>query len=852
MQRFISVILGTVILMLGSSLSAATLSGTIKNAQGDGIANMQVRLWAPGAKGFVISQTTTTPVGGSFTFSNISAGEYMLDTRPAMNGPDYADTWYDVAPPVSGGLIIADADRIEVADGDNLTGYDITVQASGMLRANVGAQNIARLANIRVRVESTTDHRYHHNDTTKALPADWAFVARGLVTNHQYRVIYYDPTSVYGLVTVNGPLTPGMVVPATVLPAGPVPDDNEPNDSAGTATEISALPFQMDASLHSNPRFVGGQVVHGEVDWYCRDVAEGDRLLARVHSEIEIDGVMRPHPWFDSILGFYNSTGTQQILYNDDDPAGGTLGSFIDTGLLSAGRYCFVVSAFGDADFSGTLAQSSGPYRFAVEMGNRRPQIEVDFDGQPLSDGQTIQMDEGDTLSFDLVWSDPDNDNVMVTITHEDNQSSAVGGTSTLGPDNGTYVYTASQTAAGGSPHTITITITDGEFTETIVVTVVIGEVNVPPTLPVLLTPIGGELVTENPPSLTLQNSTDEDLDALVYEFELRENDPAGAPDQTSTENEDPTGTTTWIPGLLTENAFVFWRARAFDGDPMGYSPWTGWESFRVDSVNDPPERPVVLKPTEGEIVMTATPRVSVRIPDDPEDDDVQIFIELSSDSTFETVLQSSPGIAGETHISTTVEWSPTPLAQGQYYVRARAEDERGARSDWSDIVGFQFRRESNLGPPGFGEGLNMLCNSSDPVDSFPQSLTLENVSDDPEVRFEVFISRSEASEVAVFEVTVNQAAGSTTVVMVSGVILPGNYLIKVRAHYPDRTTDWKECQIRLVGDDDVEIPEPNDPNLVSNEAGCGCASAPGSGDSLLLLLLGVVGLIRRRVLRSR
>lgn len=826
---------GAALVMVSLPLSAATLSGSILDPNGAGITGMEVRLWEEGPKGYSI-QSTTASAAGAYEFSNVPAGNYKIDVRmPDGDSRHFGDTWYDVAAPISDGLIAADADVLTVADADALTGLDITMPLTGRLESTVFD------VNMRVRVESTTDHRYHHTDISKNLRNTkfGGFVMAGLLSNHSYRIIGYDPTGNRGM-AFGGPhqVTAGgiNVVGGINLPPFPA-DPGEPSNDVASAVQVTTLPHVQDAILSGGP----------DVDWYCTTVQDGDRLMVDVSNQIEIDGVTREHPWFDPILGFFDATGTTELGYNDDH--GGTRASHLDTGILSAGTYCFVVSAFGDPNFGGVGKQSVGPYTFGVSMGNRVPDLSVTQNGAPVPDAAMIGLDEAETITFDLEYTDPDNDALTVTVT----QTNAAGddvtdGALTLNENDGTYSWTPSQTAAPDGPYTIEITITDGEFTETVVVVINVNAVNLAPPMPILLSPIDQVRVIIPTPTLVVGNVVDPDEDPLQYEFQLREGSPTGEPDQTNLLAQGPDTTTEWQVDTLTENAFVFWRARAFDGDvTTGYSPWTTWQSFRVDAVNDPPGVPEILKPTNGETVMVLTPRVSASVPTDPEEEAVSVVIELAADDAFENVLQTSEALEPEP-LAASVEWTPSELELGRYFLRAKAVDERGAESDWSVVTDFEIYIEPDtLNPPSFGDAFGEYCGAGREHEALPDFVEVQNVNEDPTTTFEVAIYHGGAAPVYTNSVAQNVDAATTEIPIEQALVEPGAYLFQVRVVAGDVSSNWTDCEMRLVGDDGVEPPSPTPTGA---DEGCGCASTNGAGNTgMLLMLLGFLAL-RRRGLR--
>ncbi len=749
---------------------------------------------------------------------------------------------------------------LDIASSDTLTGMDIALPLTGGFDGQILDPGGQALANVVVRAESRTDYRYHHNDFTDGAACcggtrNGQFSMRGLISTangHDYRLLVYDHTGQYDLLVAPGPLTVtdgAASFEGSYSMAAMGSDPNEPNDSASSASTIGSLPFASTDAIIA-PR-------GSDVDWYCYDAQDGERLIARVDTDITVDGATREHPWLDPILSLWDGNGTQLISSNDDDPNASTLESALDTGQLSAGRYCFAVSTFGDTDWSGAQQETAGRYEFTVEMGNRRPTLEVTREGSAVPvPPETVQVDEGTQLTFDLTWSDPDGDSLVAQVDHLDNAGQpAVPGTFIPSSGSGTYEWTPSQTGAEGSPYDVTFSVTDGEYTAEQRVIIEVSAVNLPPTTPVLDSPVGGETLADTTVPLMVQNSTDRDGDTLSYEFELHEDTTDGEPSQTGSVPEDSSGMSGWLTGEITENALVYWRARAFDGNAQnGYSPWSDWETFRVDTVNEPPAAPEVVKPTEGETVPVVEPRLSASVPEDPEDDALTLFFEVASDAEFNSVVASSDGIDA-TDVATTVEWTTTPALEGgaQYFVRARAVDEHGVEGPWSEIVGFSVHKMEPPAAPGFTGDFGAQCQEGYTFAQIPDSLTVDNVNQSgSQLTFELQILDWTASGDAepLYETSVPQSDGAqTTIALDASALEPGgHYRIRVRTVMGEETSAWSECEAFVAAEGGGEDTDTGGATRSTGEEGCGCSSTGAVDVSwLALVLAGLLGLGRRR-----
>jgi MYXO-CTERM domain-containing protein len=850
MQRRYTISTALLLVIWGAAPAwAATVSGKISDGGGGGLQGMEVRLWAESTKGFDIALTETTASDGTYTFSSVSAGRYKLDARmaPGVSG-NYGDRWYDVEMPVSGGLVGADADVLDIAANDTLTGLNITLEQWGGLDGRIvsGGTPVQDLV---VRVESEMDHRIHHNDVTDGPccgtnPHLGKFFMRGLQPTSAastYRAIIYDPSGAYQTTVDPGPytITSGTDVDAGDINVAAMPaDPNEPNDSdtAPATPTIGALPCMPPSPTAVAPL--------GDVDYYCVNATAGDRLVASVQSRIDVDGSERPHPWFDPIVGLWD--GSQITLSNDDAQPGETLDARLDTGnIASDGRYCFVVSPFGVGDFDGTGQGGAGEYEVEIEQGNRPPTLEVLFEGTdaPFAPEEII-VDEGEALEFVMNFTDPDGDNLDVEIRHFDNAGMAVtSGTIDEMANSATYRWTPSQQDGPLSPFELMFRINDGEFDLRYPVVVRVSPVSVPPTIPVLLQPDDESTVEASMVDLVIENSTDADGDSLTYDFQLEYGEPDNtAEDEVIGQAEGGGGMTSAAIAGLPENEWVHWRARAYDG--ADYSAWSERFRFFVDAENEPPEVPSIVKPGQNEQLDDRQPTIAATLPEDPEGDAVTLAIELATDEDFGDVVAASDPLEPGTD-EMMIEWLVPDLLEwgGVYYVRAQATDERGATSAWSDPVGFSVRFENELMPPSFSGDFSSCEEIA--LDSLPDEIRVLNVDNQADlVTFDVQIVAPDAPEEPLFETSVPQSDAIETVVPVEVELDPGTYDLRVRAQRRDESTEWTACPFTLAGDDDGD--GDGDGDSQGGEEGCGCAT-PGAMPGSLLGLLALLGLRRRR-----
>ncbi|HVV82172.1 MAG TPA: carboxypeptidase-like regulatory domain-containing protein [Kofleriaceae bacterium] len=836
------------LLVLGAAAPAAagTLSGTITQAGAGPVASAEVRVWQSGIKGWSILMTTTANASGAYAFT-LPAGTYRVDARgPAGGTGNLGDRWYDVAAPNAGGYVGDDADDVTVGAGAT-SGIDLALEVLGgadgqLLRAgNVGMPSAF------VRMERRADPRIHHNDTTDITPAGQVSM-RGMVPAGDYQIIAYDPSGVRDTLLAAGPYTitsnvNGSLGNLTMADAGP--DPYEGNNAPNCAVGFDPSPLHQDPPQpwqSTNARI--GPMASNDVDWYCFTAAAGDRLFVSASTAFTFGGATRYHPWTDPMVSFWR--GAKQVeLAEDDDSGPGPLDARVDTGPLAAGCYCIGVTTFGDGGYVGAGQQSTGRYTLDVRQGNRPPVVSIRKGVTEVPASPAIlYMDEGDTLALVLGYADADHDAPTKSFTHTDAMNHAVaGGMLVLGAAGGTYTWTAPPGSQVGSPYTLTLTAADAEFTMHKDVTVVVNGVNGPPTTPVPTAPVGGDAVMTGAPALTWQNATDPESEPLAYDVELYYDDTDHPPDQLATVAEAAGGMTSWTPATIPENTHASWRVRARDGHPNGLSPWSPYATFLVDVANDPPDVPLLIKPADGEVVPVRRPGLSALDVTDPEDDDVSMVFEIAADRDFTSMAWTSDPVPMNAMAVTTMASTGVDLAWGQtYYARVRAQDDRGAMSDWSDVHPFELTENVPPTTPSFADA----CVAAIYQDAPPSTITVTNVVDhegEP-VTFEVEFFTADANPdtgIPVYRTTAPMdTTGTTTAIPIDLTALPnGMYQYRVRAHDGTSPSDWISCALELA--------------IVKDDGGC-CDSGAGPVGSAAPLLLGLVGfaVTRRRRARAR
>lgn len=853
-------------LLLSSSALAASISGQVTSG-GSGLGAMEVRLWAQTPKGYSFTSANgrlvVTDAAGNYAISGIPAGTYKLDTRmgSAVVG-NFGDRWFDVAAPNGNGYVEEDADELVLGAADARTGVNIAVEANGALTGQTVSAPTTPIGGLFVRLESVTDLRLHHNDVAKTTPATrlGELVLRGLPPG-SYRAHVHDPNYVRAD-TVAGPISvvanSTAVLPAVNVPLAPV-DPGEPNNTAATGTALNPAPLRQMPTQPLTRTGAIGPRNSGDVDFFCWSALENERYFLRAVSNFGAlpDGGVRESPWVDPVLSFWR--GGMRVAQDDDS---GPLGrdARLDTGVVAAGTVCAAVSTFGDTAWNGMNQGSAGPYTLTVSMGNRPPTITANALGSPTpTPPATVVVNEGALITVDVGFVDPEGDPIVASWELRDSLNQQVSSGSFAGAT-GMVTFSPSNTAARRSPYTLTLRAADPEFTSTKTVLLEVRATNIPPGLPEMLSPDAGGVVSSARVALVCREAPDDDGDPLAYQFELSWVDGGQVLESGSVAGNDagidPDGGTygliTYTTASLPENARLQWRVRAFDGNLLnGYSPWSMPWSFVVDVINEPPPRPVLVKPVDQEMVMLTRPTLELTNAPDPEGDAVLYVFEIARDPGFSQVVALSPQVP-QTIGSTTTAWtSNVDLSWGsQYYARATAIDARGARSPPGPSIVFSIR--GNLPPM-----------TATPGAPFAMGLCSDQVFTTPPTSVAIPAINDVEQDAIIVEVQVTTAADSTFMtplfaadvmanpMMVTSVSLESvmfqedqKYLIRMRSKDGVNITEWVECSFTL----DARSGGGGDggPVSITTKPGCGCTSA-----DWLSVLGVVVPLLRRRAHRS-
>lgn len=818
--------------------SAAELSGQVVAASGGALPDIEVRAWRDDdGKGFDIVATSRTGDDGAWTLGDLAEGVYLLDARMAAGVTgNWADRWYDEAEPFADGYIAAAADRISLAQDDVLAGFTLTLELAGGLDGRVlaGDQPVSGLW---ARVERASAYDVHHNDRTdEPCCSDvdeygGRFFMRGLPPADDYRVLVYDDTGRFGLNRFDGPYAVRSDANAEVGDLGLVEaaaDPNEPNERAADAgAGVPAGPFTPSGAGVWASEGAAIAPRGGDIDWYCFDVSDDERLLLRVDTDIEPG---RAHPWLDPVLSLRTGDGTTELAQVDDSD--GTRNPALDTADLELpNRVCVVVTMYGDAAFDGTNHESAGAYTLRVERGNRRPSIRAEVAGGPAPEPPgTVLGTEGETLAIVARFADPDGDELSFTATAIDALGGETATTDEPIPDGRRVALTFDETAAARSPFEVTLTVDDGEFAASARVLVAVRAVNQPPGPPVPVSPIDDVQVDTDIPALVVEAAEDPDTDPLTYRFEVHVGEPDETPRESGDVTPDADGRIAFGTTALPENARISWRARASDGLDGGIGPWTAWQSFVVDALAEPPGTPAIVKPTPGETVLSATPAIQAENVDDPDGDDITLEFAVATDDAFTEIVAES-SVPQESTAARTVWAVPEPLERGtNYLVRVRALDDDGLRSPWSTPVAFSVQTNRAPDAPVFGAPFDPVCRDVVLVASDPLVVTVTPARD-PDgdaltIELDVFGFDDDA-EIAPPRASLAQPEqgneGTVFEIPASAFVVGERLRIRARASDGLRTSPWASC--------DGWWGERGAPTTQGSGDGSGVGSGDGGGD---------------------
>ena len=349
----------------------------------------------------------------------------------------------------------------------------------------------------------------------------------------------------------------------------------------------------------------------------------------------------------------------------------------------------------------------------------------------------------------------------------------------------------------------------------------VVESPNSAPSAPVPNSPASGGTVSLLRPVLKVNNSTDVDGDDLTYSYQVSTNSSfTNIVSQISGVAEGGGSTTSWTVSInLVDGNTYYWRSRAYDG--QAYSNYSSTRAFSVDLPNNPPSAPGPTQPTQGAVVSTLNPVLTIGNSSDSDGDDLTYMFQISSVANFSTVAAQASNIAEGG--GTTTSWTvPTTLSdETLYYWRARAYD--GADySGWSVLRSFTVQLPNNApsapipSTPSHGEHIASLA----PILTVLNSADL----DEDDLTYHFQVSTNSAFTQIVAQASGVAEGGTSTQWQVSTTLNNNtNYWWRARAYDGEDYSDYSQVRVFYV-----EVQEPNDP---PDEPG-GSDPPPGGSDS--------------------
>lgn len=212
-----------------------------------------------------------------------------------------------------------------------------------------------------------------------------------------------------------------------------------------------------------------------------------------------------------------------------------------------------------------------------------------------------------------------------------------------------------------------------------------------PPSTPTPASPDHGSGVATNQPTLCVNNSTPAPgcTDDQTYQFEVyTDSSLSQIVDGPGSAAEGASQSCYTVGSNLDSGRWYWWRARAYNG--TAYSGWMG--PYKFHTPNQPPPAPDPLEPSQGSVIDIDQPTFRAEEVTDPDGTPVVYDFEVSAEADFSTLI-------GSEEQSEQTTWTiDTPLENGTYYWRVRAEDGIDV-SSYCPGCQFTVQLESNAPP---------------------------------------------------------------------------------------------------------------------------------------------------------
>jgi PKD repeat protein len=411
--------------------------------------------------------------------------------------------------------------------------------------------------------------------------------------------------------------------------------------------------------------------------WSGKEILSTSTIL-RVEMPSQVSGD------FNASISIYNvrdfGSVNMTIIYNDsflypEEVENGLLGgaeinvsysigeerlSLVGVGGGAGGSGCIAKIKFGTKrvgitaiNITDVTISNYSSFRINAFIENKSVFIESESTGYPVADfiWAPLQPKDTDEVKFNSSSS-------------YDINGFIVNWTWNFGDGNVSYEQNPSHQYADDGTYNVTLTVRDNDGAVNSSSAEVIFSENHPPYAPSSPSPPDGETDAGINIILSWQCS-DVDGDPLTYDiyFGTYGNMQKISSNQTAT---------TLSPGTLDHETTYYWKVVAWDS--RGAKNESNWHF--ITKGNTPPSKPVIKGPSSGYAGYSLTFKASST---DADGDEIRYGFDWNNDGTEDqwTNYHASGADGSITH-----SWA----GEGTYYVKVRAEDKYGAKSEWSDV----------------------------------------------------------------------------------------------------------------------------------------------------------------------
>jgi len=217
-------------------------------------------------------------------------------------------------------------------------------------------------------------------------------------------------------------------------------------------------------------------------------------------------------------------------------------------------------------------------------------------------------------------------------------------------------------------------------------------KVNVPPSMPLPVSPTNDSVVIVEVPTLRFQNAVDADeADVLSYEVAVFAADDLATPlagVEGAPEGEFFTNVSL-VAQSIAENGRYAWKVRAFDG--TDYSDWSDPQYFYLNAVAEAPNAPVLISPLASETILDGSGVLSWQPAVDADPGAEFLYeLEIAADENFTDVKIATTVDGVSVILGDLQDYKSLTVGTGCYW-RVTAVDETDLRSDASTPGAFFY-----------------------------------------------------------------------------------------------------------------------------------------------------------------